>query len=523
MLSNSIGDIVNNEFNTNTWAVWTNALNNGYTLKLNDPNDVAANSGLFIIGLGNPANQLSYFDSIKALMPTTNGVVAPDDWQDNTGGSSPPTSYLVTNAFRVPLSPYAVATPVELYVEFIGTNANDDAAIPGSSTHPYRTLQRAAALATSLNTNTVIHLSAGYDQEAFNVQPPLNITIPTACALIGVSRGSTLLPFNLTISGTNNLLSNLSCQEIHVLICSNLVCDSINSVGNADGIITFGPYSITAYNSYFASPWDWWEDFSATASNLPLSQLTNSLATFYNCNFSSDYRLPGSVGPVGSDEGPGHFVMWGGSISCIASNTGGFYAITTISSYKGTNGTMDFHNVTITYTNLGSGFARLVNAATGFGKYTFYGYSSYTNDCLDPSNKVTFTGNIYTGTFSGNGSGLTNLQSTSLVVVSNEDFSKLTINTYYTNTTSRDLFISIDEILNSDATHAAALGFYISTNANITWTNFRTNSDPTLITGAQSKSISDVIMPNWVYVVTNLDASGISVPSTVTYTHRSYQ
>jgi len=103
-----------------------------------------------------------------------------------------------------------------------------------------------------------------------------------------------------------------------------------------------------------------------------------------------------------------------------------------------------------------------------------------------------------------------------------EDFTTLTINQYYTNTSLQTASLDVDEVLTADASHAASLGFYISTNANSTWTNFRTNSDAATIAGAQTKPVHEIILPGWVYMVTNLDASGIVAPSAVTYTHRSY-
>ncbi|MDE2097613.1 MAG: hypothetical protein KGL39_10230 [Patescibacteria group bacterium] len=151
---------------------------------------------------------------------------------------------------------------------------------------------------------------------------------------------------------------------------------------------------------------------------------------------------------------------------------------------------------------------------------------------LDPTMSFTSAGGSFTvdkyGTatasqYNGNGSGITSVHSDTLLVVSNEDFSKITINQYYTNKTSRRLSINVDEVLTSDASHVASLGFYISTNSNISWTCFRTNSDPVVIAGSETKSFGDFIMPNWVYMITNLDASGITTPSTVSYTHRSYQ
>lgn len=313
-----------------------------------------------------------------------------------------------TNAPTISILNQYAATSV-IYVDTQSKKASDPNGQVGNADLPYATVQAACTVAAAMYpTNTTIQVSAGTDNEGF-ASVPAYLNLPSNCSLIGAGRGITILPYQIYVTGTNNVIANLSCSAIQVNACSNLVLSGIISQGLQDALFLVGNYSITGYDSTFQSPWDAWADYQDSVGGY-VNSMTNSTAVFYNCNFINDSTLVGVAGPEPMILGHGKFTMYGGSVQMRAAQPTLTYLFR--NAPRATNGLANLYNVSISYTNtLGASILCTNSIGT---LVNFYGYSFKTNDVSDPMGHVRFLGNSYSGTFTGNGSGLTNVPALTL-------------------------------------------------------------------------------------------------------------
>src|ERR1035437_1585114 len=389
-----------------TNSYYTNFTSHYYFLHQDDTNA----DGFFWTGYKSDGNQVLGANSDSIIgspidfawnLVTNGGTVDISDFL-----TVPGTNFVgvqILNGFSgMPISSNYYVTPA------IGNDLN---ARQGNRYLPHKTLD--AAIAASFNNSTFI-LDGG-------IVSTNNLTLNPGTALIGQSPFTTIVSGNLGVSGGGNTFQNISAEVVHLdagLSLTNLVFNNCQIGGNADAILInnyAGYFSIYGYNSTFESAWDTWTDLSGIWSQ------TNSFGKFYNCNFINDSNYTGAVGSEAINLGPSKFYMYGGRV--VFNNTAGGIRGSCVWAFnlnKGTNGYAEFWNVHFESHNpIGTNY-RIYNPVGA--TIWLHGCTGHTNLIYDPSNHVhgvisivdgpvslTNSANIFTGTFTGNGSGLTNL------------------------------------------------------------------------------------------------------------------
>lgn len=294
---------------------------------------------------------------------------------------------IFTNAnFLNPVGNYIYASP----------NGNDLTAIRGEASRPFRTMD---GINTVLQPGDTIICSSGFIGWSNSIIPLTTKSI----TISGAGAGVTLL--NLASFVDNYCISSLTLSNCYFGGCTNVVLNNVNFSGAADCLTpdTNIKWDISVFNSKLTTAFDAYADTTT---------LTNSSAYLYNCVMigADRYSKTGaSFCPELITLGGGRLKMVGGAIinetlsggnnpCCVNANINTAYA--------------EFYNVYFQPPSI-SGKTNWVIYNNVGATIKLYNCIMNTNLIYDPSNKVSiingYQGGNYTGTFSGNGSGLTNI------------------------------------------------------------------------------------------------------------------
>jgi hypothetical protein len=326
-------------------------------------------------------------------------------WEADLYGVGTATGYFATNVTYI-TNQVTVFTnanfinPVGSYI-YASPNGNDSTAIRGEPSRPFKTID---AIQTIIHSSDTVVCSAGSIDNS-------NATI-TASGLKICGAGTSATFLNLGSFQDNDNISSLTLSNCYFGGCTNVVLNNVNITGLNDCLAPgTGRWNIQVFNSLLTTAYDAWADTTSD---------TNSFCTMYNCVMlgADKYSSSGTAFcPEIVTLGAGRLKMVAGAIintastgganpCCVNANTANAYA--------------EFYNVYFQAPNIAGATNWVIYNPSG-ATMKLYNCVLNTNLIYDPSNKVTiingYLGGNFSGTFTGNGSGLTFNQATGSNVI----------------------------------------------------------------------------------------------------------